>query len=62
MAAKKRKKTSGGKTAKPARAKKPAAKRASKKSGRAAARTNEDNLVYSDIRRSIHGAILRSLR
>lgn len=60
-ASKKRKKTSGKKAAKPARAKK-VAKRAPKQSGRAAAPSAEGDLVYSDIRRSMHGAILRSLR
>ena len=63
MAASKKRKKTGAKAAKPAR-KKTAAKRAQPKARRtSAARSESDpNLVYSDIRRTLHGAILRSLR
>ena len=62
MAARKKTKKASGKRAKPA-AKKAAAKRAKPKSRAAASRKDGDaSLVYSDIRRTLHGAILRSLR
>jgi hypothetical protein len=63
MAASKKRKKTPGKAAKPAR-KKAAPKAARPKARRAAAPRSEadPNLVYSDIRRTLHGAILRSLR
>jgi hypothetical protein len=62
MAARKKSKKASGKRTKPA-AKKAAAKRAKPKARAAASRSESDpSLVYSDIRRTLHGAILRSLR
>ena len=63
MAARKKIKKASGKRAKPAAKKKAASKRAKPKARAAASRKDGDaSLVYSDIRRTLHGAILRSLR
>ena len=68
MAARKKSKKTSGKRAKPVAKKKTAkkkavAKRTRPKARAAASRAGGDaSLVYSDIRRTLHGAILRSLR